>query len=98
MRLIQCGTAAAFVSLILIGTVRAQQPCNCAGAGVYPSGPVYPTAMASEPLVSQAVVSQPVVAEFVSSSPVLGGISQDQSVITGEAFTPVPIPTTVPVA
>jgi len=97
MRLMQCGTAAAFVSLILIGTVKAQQPCNCAGAGVYPSGPVYPTAMASEPIVSQAVVSQPVVTEFVASSPVLGGISQDQPVATGEVFTPVPIPTFAPV-
>jgi hypothetical protein len=97
MRLMKCGTAAAFVSLILIGTDKAQQPCNCAGAGVYPSGPVYPTTMASEPIVSQAVVSQPVVTEFVASAPILGGIIQDQPVATGEVFTPAPIPTVAPV-
>ena len=97
MRLMQCGTAAAFVSLILIGSAQAQQPCNCTGSGVYASGPIYPTAVVSEPLISQTSVSQPVVTEFVAGDPVLGGISQDQPVATGELITPGTTPSITPV-
>ena len=97
MRLMQCGTAAAFVSLVLIGSAQAQQPCTCAGAGDYASGPIYPTAPVSEPPISQALPSQPLVTEFVAGDPILGGMSQDQPVVTGELITPASIPSITPV-
>ena len=96
MRLMQFGTAATFVSSILIGSAKAQQPCACTGAGVYASGPAYSTALAGEPLIGQAVASQPLVTEFVASDSALGGISLDQPLVAGEVITPASIPTVAP--
>lgn len=88
MRPTQSGTVAGFVCLILVGGVKAQQPCPCAGAGVYTSGPVSPSGFVSGPIVSPVVVSQPAVAEFVTPVPMLEDSTLGQPVIAGEAIMP----------
>ena len=101
MRPMQAGIVAALVLLIVVDNAGAQQSRVIGlAAGSYVSGPVYGSAVVSQPVIAGGVVSvvgAPIVAGTIIGEPVVTSGIVGQPVVSGEVLTALPTTYAAPV-